>query len=294
MKFDSIIMGGGLSGLTAGIALLEAGQRVAMVNFGRNTLMFNSGSLDLQGYDAQGNEVTAPLEAIAALPANHPYHKVANVETAAAHAQALLERADVKLQGDTKANHHRMSPMGVFKPAWLSLDGMITFNGNSMAGNKIVLVDVKDYLDLPVDFIAGSLTKQGATVTVKTLAMPELEEVRHSASEMRAANIAKVIARPGVLANLAAALQPLVADADLALLPAALGLDNDDLAVQLQKLVKTPMRFVATLPPSVPGARLANLLTARFQALGGVMLNGDRLFKANSRVASCNTSPLPT
>ncbi len=57
MKFDVIVMGGGLSGLTAGIALAEAGKNVALVSAGQSTLHFGSGSLDLLGTDNKGNDV---------------------------------------------------------------------------------------------------------------------------------------------------------------------------------------------------------------------------------------------
>lgn len=90
MKFDTIIIGGGLSGLTAGLALQKAGKRVAIVSMGQSTLHFNSGTFDLLGYDAQGAAVSHPLEAIAKLDANHPYSKCENVEALADEAKALL------------------------------------------------------------------------------------------------------------------------------------------------------------------------------------------------------------
>ena len=48
MKYDSIIIGGGISGLVCGISLLKAGQKVAIVSSGQSALHFNSGAFDGQ------------------------------------------------------------------------------------------------------------------------------------------------------------------------------------------------------------------------------------------------------
>ena len=72
MRYDTIIIGGGLSGLTCGIALAKGGQRVAVIGAGQSTLHFNSGSISLLGYDAEGNTVASPLEAMEQLPATPP------------------------------------------------------------------------------------------------------------------------------------------------------------------------------------------------------------------------------
>ena len=80
MKFDDIIIGGGLSGLTAAISLSQAGHDVAVVSAGQSTLHFSGGSLDLLGCDSNGNAVENPLEAIAAVSDSHPYKKVNEIE----------------------------------------------------------------------------------------------------------------------------------------------------------------------------------------------------------------------
>lgn len=49
MRYDTIIIGGGLSGLTAGITLAKAGQKVCIVSAGQSSLHFHSGSFDLWG-----------------------------------------------------------------------------------------------------------------------------------------------------------------------------------------------------------------------------------------------------
>ena len=46
MNFDTIIIGGGLSGLTAGIELQKRGQKTLMISSGPSALHFFSGSFE--------------------------------------------------------------------------------------------------------------------------------------------------------------------------------------------------------------------------------------------------------
>ena len=70
MKFDTIIIGGGLSGLVAGIDLVRKGKKCLIVSSGQSALHFFSGSLELYGMADE------PMKAIAGLDADHPYSKL--------------------------------------------------------------------------------------------------------------------------------------------------------------------------------------------------------------------------
>ena len=60
MNFDTIIIGGGLTGLTAAIASAERGERTAIISAGQSALHFSSGSFELLGA-IDGTPVTNPV-----------------------------------------------------------------------------------------------------------------------------------------------------------------------------------------------------------------------------------------
>ena len=228
MKFDDIIIGGGLSGLTAAISLAQAGHDVAVVSAGQSTLHFSGGSLDLLGCDTNGNAVESPLEAIAAVSDSHPYKKVNEIEAKTLNAKQLLSEAGITTTGNASANHWRVTPIGAIKPTWLSVDGMATVpSSQAMPWKRVALVNIINYLDFPTKFLAAGLRAKGVEVEVKPITVPALEQLRKSPSEMRSTNIAKTIERNGLVEEVATAINNATGNNyDMVLLPAVLGIDS--------------------------------------------------------------------
>ena len=299
MKFDNIIIGGGLSGLTCGIALAKAGKQVAIVAAGQSTLHFSSGSLGLLGFDNEGHAVTNPLEAVASLPAGHPYKKIGAdaIPSLADQAITLLKEAGIALQGDISKNHFRLTPIGQLKPTWLTLEGMaVSDSCDILPYTNILLVNIEGYMDFPVHFIKENIKSKGAIVKEATLNIAALSERRSSPSEMRSSNLAKILQNEGLLNELATCLNELAREADVIWMPAILGLTDASVFATLKEKVNKPLYMVATMPPSVPGIRIQNLLKARFVSLGGTFLLGHKVtegqFKGNQLI-SVNSSALP-
>ena len=277
MRTDTVIIGGGLSGLTCGIALAKRGQRVTIIASGQSTLLFNGGSMELLG-SIDGKEVTAPLEAIGNLPQSHPYSKIGAdiIAGLADEAQQLLADAGINMEGSVTANHWRITPMGVAMPAWLTLNENLRIDSlDKLPANRVVLMCIRGYFDQPNGMLAQGLRELGFDVKTVEFTTDDITSLRRSPSEMRATTLAKRLISNNALQRIADQINNLTDDAELVLLPSVFGQTDATDFQTLQSLVKKPLRLVATLPPSVAGGRIQTLLRHYFKMLGGNYLMGD-------------------
>ena len=276
MKFDTIIIGGGLSGLACGISLAEQGKRCAIVSSGQGALHFSSGSIDLLGYEGE-KEIKSPLDALASLDASHPYSLVGaeNVKAISDDVPTFFKHVGATFVGNNAENHYRLTPIGNLRPTWITLGEYFSVNDiESLKGKKVVLLNVAGYLDMPIKFIASGLEKLGVKCDVAEFSMPELDKRRENASEMRSVNIAKVIETVGI-EKVAEEIAVKGENHDVVLMPAVFGWNGNGQVEKLQQLTAGKVKLISTLPPSVPGVRLQTLMRKRFQFLGGTILLGD-------------------
>ena len=277
MRMDTVIMGGGLSGLTCGIALAKRGQRVTIVAGGQSTLMFNGGSMELLG-NVDGKDVTAPLEAISTLPQSHPYSKIGAERLAdiADEAKQLLADAGIEMEGNANANHWRITPMGIAKPAWLTLSENLRIDDlNSLPAKRVALMCIRGFFDQPNGMLAQGLRTLGFDVQSIEFTTDDITSLRRSPSEMRATSLAKHLVSNNALQRVADQINALAADVDLVILPSVLGQTDGNDFKTLQGMCNKPLRLVATLPPAVAGMRMHTLLRHYFKMLGGNYLTGD-------------------
>ena len=297
MRMDTVIIGGGLSGLTCGIALAKRGKRVAIVASGQSTLMFNGGSMELLG-NIDGKAVTSPLDAIATLPHDHPYSKIGadRIASLADRAKQLLLDTGINMEGNAAANHWRITPMGVAKPAWLTLNDHLRIDDLSqLPAKRLALMCIRGYFDQPNAMLAQGLRDLGFEVDLIEFTTDDITALRRSPSEMRATSLAKHLVSNNALQRVAEQINSLATEADIVLLPSVLG-HNDDFEVQtLSSMVKKPLRLVATLPPAVTGMRMIAQLRHYFRMLGGNYLMGDSAVSGTfdgDRLAAIRTAKL--
>ncbi len=299
MKYDVIVIGGGLSAIMCGIALAANGKNVALMVKGQSKLNFSSGSIDLLGFDEQGNEVLHPLEAIGQLSASHPYSKigVANVAHNAAMTPVILSGAGLNFYGDSSCNHYRMTPMGILRPSWLTLDDYVTTDdATSLPWRKVALVNIHGFLDFSANFIAAAMTRLGCECRMCDIKLGTVDKLTSHPTVMRSTAVAKLMQNDGVLNDLARKVRSNMGDAEMVVLPAVFGLDGDDTAAKIAHQVKAPVKFVSTLPPSIAGSCLLSKLRKLFIKNGGTFLLGSMVKNGrieDNRVVSIEAKNFP-
>ena len=260
MRFDTVIIGGGLAGLTAGISLQEAGQKVAIVSAGQNAMHFFSGNFENAG----------PVrERISALFA------AAGVRTHALDGVQLM-------------------PMGRFQPVSLTLEDVTVFQDEHVA-EKALIVNFTGFHDFYGTFLAEALEKSGTACRIRFVRLPEMEHLRLSPSEMRSVNIARAMDEHWE--KVVSDIRILHKDEDLILLPQVFGLKDASVLDKIRTALPARVAFIGTMPPSVPGIRTQMLLKRRFEVLGGTFLMGDEVTSAalhEGVVSSITTRNLDT
>lgn len=279
MRYDVIVIGGGLSAIMCGIALATNGKNVAIMAKGQSKLTFSSGSIDLLGFDEQGNMVTNPIDAIEKLSERHPYSKMgaSSVAHNAAMAPVIMAGAGLNFYGDTNINnnHFRMTPLGLLRPTWLTLDDFVAIDEpTSWPWSKVALVNLHGFLDFSADFVADSFERMGVECNVCDIKLGAIDKLTNSQKVIRSTVVAKLMQNDGVLGEVVRKIKSQMGDAQAVILPAVFGLDGDDTATTLSQHLKMPVRFVPTLPPSVVGTRILSKLRKLFIQNGGTFLLG--------------------
>ncbi|MDN6652055.1 MAG: glycerol-3-phosphate dehydrogenase subunit GlpB, partial [Enterobacterales bacterium] len=147
--------------------------------------------------------------------------------------------------------------------------------------------------------VANSLAEQGIETKIAELTLPALDRLRNNPSEFRAVNIARVLDLPDNQQLLIDELNRLAQQVNAIIMPACVGMEQADALEHLRSRVRVPLLLLPTLPPSVLGMRLHHLLRRRFQALGGVIMPGDAVLRADleegqeARIYTRNHTDIP-
>ncbi|BCR28915.1 glycerol-3-phosphate dehydrogenase [Aeromonas caviae] len=292
MKFDSIVIGGGMAGLSAALRLAEAGQKTLLMASGQSALHFSSGSVDLLESDG---DPRAALPAFMAAHPDHPYSKVGmqNIEGSLADLQRHCAEEELPLMRQ-EHNHQRLTPIGTLKSTWLSPDTCACVT-DAPAPDAILLATLEGFRDFHPALAAANLATHArfahSRILTGEIRLPQLAQFSRNPHEFRSADIARLFDKQGpgqqdLLADLAREISRMVQgcgvpDCRHIVLPAclSLGLVGPRLS-ELERRTGCTIKEVATMPPSLIGMRMQEALKRRFMALGGTFLTSERVLGA--------------
>lgn len=244
MKFDTVIIGGGLAGLVAGIRLQQEGRSSAIVSTGQNALHFFSGSFE---------SLKEPAPAVT----------------------ELFGEAGIRLHYQEGV---RLMPMGTFKESALSLEDVSIFP-TPQIGRKALIINFVGYHDFFSSFLAEGLEKQGLSCRIRFLNLGELTQPEPGPNEMRAVQLARRMDQ--IWEKVVQEVCVLLKDDDTVVLPQVFGLQDASIPERIRRGIPARVVFAGTLPPSVPGIRTLLLLRRRYEVLGGTYLMGDHVTGAH-------------
>ena len=264
---DLLVIGAGLTGLTAAIYAAQAGLTVRVISKGLSALHWIAGTIDLLGYLPNNRAVDVPLAALDQLPDHHPLRQVeeAMLRQALADLQGWLAEEGLDyVGGDQEANLWLPSAVGAKRPAYLAPAAQAAARLDDPAPLLIVGFDrLQDFYPL---LIADNLSRQGYSARAHILPISLLTD-RHNANNVHLAEGLDDLTRINALADV---LRHMVTPGERIAFPAILGLtQHAQIVARLQSAIDVPIAEIPTLPPSVPGLRLHRALMRRLERLGG-------------------------
>ncbi len=291
-RYDIVVIGAGTAGLVAGTRLAEAGADVCVIAKGVGSTHLAPGTIDVLGYAPE--LVQSPLAAVASLVAvrlDHPYALVG--------ATALGEAVDWFIDtaargalpgydyvGSLERNLLLPTAIGALKPSALVPRAFAA--GDSPALGRLAVVGSPLLRDFHPSLCAENLRAAGIDATAVSV---EIDADRADASTL---GLARRFDDAAWRAAFCARLAPLIAGADHVGLPAMLGLsDPHAVLADLEARLGRRIFEIPTLPPSVPGMRLYEILRQALLSAGGRLALGAGVVshtRAGERVRSVETA----
>lgn len=251
-EFDVVIIGAGVSGLTAGAILAERGFKVALATRGEPTACLSTGCIDLcSRYDN-------PLRGIKNLPEKHPYHLLPaeTIPDAVNHFKEAMHKTGFPYTGSSDKNRWIITALGTPKTSCLVPSTMEA--APQATEESLHIITFKELKDFYPGYIMSRRKNAGFSV--------------YDAGVSTTMSIASRFEEKGFFEKFIIWLEKQNIVEDKIAFPAVLGMESaHDIVNTISALTGKPVFEIPTIPPSMPGRRLYNALKKDFRTKGGVI-----------------------
>ena len=248
--YDVVIIGGGMSGMMAAIALADMGRKIAVVSKGDPVCCLSTGCIDLLATDGD------PLRGVGSLPDNHPYHLVGEdtIRESLEMFRDIMSEGGVPYVGDVRVNRTILTPLGRRKITCL-VPGTMEF-ADFHSDEYIHVISFKKMKDFYPNYITSRYKNAGYSI--------------FDAGIATTAGIAERFENRKFLEKFISWLKELdIPDGRIAM-PAVLGMRfAGDVYNKISGELGRNVFEIPTLPPSVPGLRLFGGLKNALLKRGG-------------------------
>jgi glycerol-3-phosphate dehydrogenase subunit B len=261
MRVDVIVLGAGPSGLAAAVALAGTGREVRVIARGNGFTHWATGAVDVLAR-AGGQRVERPLDGIGSLPERHPYRVLGEdtVRQGIDAFTAFASEAGLAYEGGLDANRRQVTALGTFRST-----ALLPATAARPVEGRVVTVGFEGFRDFAPELCARGLRERGVDASARTVELPGWDHELHFTS----VDLARAIDDQGFRARLAEKVERIVGGADVAVLPAVLGVATGQQAwADLERRIGIPIVEAALVPPSVPGMRLWVAWAAKLRSLG--------------------------
>jgi glycerol-3-phosphate dehydrogenase subunit B len=299
LHFDAVVIGAGTAGLVAATRLAQSGARVCVLAKGIGSTHLAPATIDVLGYapDRVKKPAKALEQLIGARP-DHPYALVGSDTISEAIGWFAQTVAGGPLPGyaytgGLERNLLLPSALGALRPSALVPQTMAA--GDSSQLQRVCIVGTPALRDFHPSLCAANLTAAGVEARAINL------ELKVDRADANALGIARLFDDPRWRSQFAAELSLALRAEEQVGLPAMLGLrDPHGVLSDLESRLGRRVFEIPTLPPSVPGMRMYEILRSALRAAGGRLVlgpevmasrrNGDRLASVSTRAAGHDVS----
>ncbi|HEX7300015.1 MAG TPA: glycerol-3-phosphate dehydrogenase subunit GlpB [Solirubrobacteraceae bacterium] len=280
LHFDAVVIGAGTAGLVAAARLAEGGAKVCVLAKGVGSTHLAAGTIDVLGYAPE--RVDEPGHALGELAARRPDHPYALLGADAV-AEALewfsarVEAGPLpgyRYVGGLERNYLLPTAVGVLRPSALVPETMAA--GDARERTAVTVVGTRVLRDFHASLCAANL--QQADIAAR----PVEVEIEVERADQNALGLARRFDDPAWRAAFAARLALVLGAEERVAFPAVLGLaDPHGVWADLEHRLGRRVFEIPTLPPSVPGMRLFEVLRAALRGAGGRLVLGSEVVSAD-------------
>ena len=300
MKYDVLVVGAGLSGFMAAKTAAEAGLSTVLLGKGMGAIQVLAGGIDLLGYYPE-NAVTARDDVRLALRKliqerpDHPYARVGeqDIERAFGSFCDLFPPDGYHYAGEWDKNIMLPTAMGTMRPSCLVPSTMMA--GREIVSESTLLIGFDEFVDFFPAYAARSLNQWGKEKPLRVRGESiALSDISRRGSH-KAAALAALFEDDAFREKVAGRICKLKKGERLIGFPAVMGLVRaETVRVDLEASLGAEVFELPTLPPSIPGIRLFEMLKGRFRSAGVPVHLGFEVVSAIHKNRRCTGVVLKT